>query len=118
MMMPEGIKMGFAQRLRQLMATRGLTQAALEVKSGVSQSHISKLLQGKRDPTLKKLVGLAQGLDVSLDELAGLPQRAAETLTADEQELVMAYRQIGDEMIRGFILNNAKDAARRAKSPP
>jgi transcriptional regulator with XRE-family HTH domain len=48
---------------------KGLTQEALEERSGFSQQYISGLEQGKRNPTVITLYELATALGVSHIEL-------------------------------------------------
>jgi transcriptional regulator with XRE-family HTH domain len=51
-----------AARLRQ---AAGLTQEQLAERSGFSQQYISKLEQGRRNPTIVSLYELATGLGAS-----------------------------------------------------
>ena len=55
-----------AARLRK---AAGLTQEQLAERSGFSQQYISKLEQGRRNPTVVTLYEIAQGLGVSHVEL-------------------------------------------------
>jgi transcriptional regulator with XRE-family HTH domain len=59
----------FADNLAQGMAERGLTQTALQIKSGVAQTHISRLLLCKNSATLETVAALAQALDMQPWEL-------------------------------------------------
>ena len=47
----------------------GLTQEQLAERCGLSQQYLSKLEQGKRNPTVVTLFEIAQGLGVSHVEL-------------------------------------------------
>ncbi|MBV9930161.1 MAG: helix-turn-helix transcriptional regulator [Alphaproteobacteria bacterium] len=53
----------------RLRAASGLTQEALAERCGFSQQYLSKLEQGKRNPTVVTLYLIAEGLGVSHVEL-------------------------------------------------
>jgi len=60
----------FSQRLRELRAARGMTQAQLQEQSGLSLSLLTKLEQGDTsDPKGSTLAILARALDVTMAEL-------------------------------------------------
>lgn len=96
-----GGMVGFRQTLERLMARRGYLQADLAEKAGLSQSQISKLLNGKREPKLSTLMALAKALGCSLDYLAGIDNPGPDELTQDERDLLDIYRRLHGE--RGEI---------------
>lgn len=51
-----------SQRIREAREAAGLTQAELSEQSGLPQSHISRLEQGKHSPTAKTLEKIATAL--------------------------------------------------------
>lgn len=57
---------GLAKRLKQLRAERGLTQAALAKRAGVTLSYIGRLEIGMHDPQLSTLRRLAKALKVTV----------------------------------------------------
>lgn len=57
------------KRVRTLRERRGLTQEALEDKTGVNTKYISAMERGQKNATIKTLEKLAKGLDVELYEL-------------------------------------------------
>ena len=59
----------FAENLRRLRRTAGLTQQALSDRTQMESAEISRLERGGRDPQLRTLVRIARGLDVTLAEL-------------------------------------------------
>jgi len=59
----------FAVRLRQLRKSKGITQAELAKKAGVSRAYLSRLEMGQHDPPLSRLRKLAKALRVSLARL-------------------------------------------------
>ncbi|MFJ1457673.1 helix-turn-helix domain-containing protein [Nocardia sp. N2S4-5] len=61
-------------RLRALRRHRGITLADLAVRTGVSESTLSRLESGQRRATLELLLPLARTYDVPLDDLVGAPR--------------------------------------------
>lgn len=78
---------GFRADLRKARRRRGLSQRALEARTGIRQGSISLIESGKVDPRISKVVQLARavGLEVVL-----VPRRAfpamLEILRADEDD--------------------------------
>jgi transcriptional regulator with XRE-family HTH domain len=64
------------QRVRE---AKGLTQAELARRAGVRLRSLQEWEQGTRIPRFDRVVQLADGLGVSLDELAGRVQSEPET---------------------------------------
>ena len=54
-------------RLRQLRKSRGYTQIALQMKTGIEQSLLSKYENGERIIPTETLLKLAEFYDVSID---------------------------------------------------
>ena len=54
-------------RLKELRKSRGLTQTALQIETGIEQALISKFESGDRVPTTETLVKLADFYGVSVD---------------------------------------------------
>jgi transcriptional regulator with XRE-family HTH domain len=65
---------GVGPRLRALRRRRDVTLAELAEVTGISESTLSRLETGERQPTLKLLLPLARAHRVPLDELVGAPQ--------------------------------------------
>ena len=61
--------MKMAMRLKELRGKRGLSQAALAGKAGISRTYLARLETARQDPTLSTLEKLAKALKVSLAEL-------------------------------------------------
>jgi transcriptional regulator with XRE-family HTH domain len=59
----------FIMRLKQLRASRGITQEALAKKAGLSRVYLARLETGKQDPTLGTLTKLAKALKVKVGRL-------------------------------------------------
>lgn len=62
----------FGERLRYLRQEKNIGQVQLAKDLEVSKSIISTWEQGKCEPTLSKLIVVAQYFEVSIDYLAGL----------------------------------------------
>ncbi len=68
------------RRLRQERESRKLSNYAVAQRSGVSQSMLSLVERGKRNPTLELLLRIADGIEVDFPELlkqacAAVPRR-------------------------------------------
>jgi DNA-binding XRE family transcriptional regulator len=61
----------FAQRLRELMALKGVTQAELAAKVGIGQSAISMMLNRTCRPQRKTVLRFAEALGVAAEDLWG-----------------------------------------------
>ncbi len=59
----------FAENLRRLRLTSGLTQEDLSDATAMGAAEISRLERGGRDPQLLTIVRLARGLGVSVTDL-------------------------------------------------
>lgn len=59
-----------SQRIKRLMTEKGLRQKQVVIDGAISQSHFSKIAQGKvKTPSLDMLNKMAKGLQVELQEL-------------------------------------------------
>jgi transcriptional regulator with XRE-family HTH domain len=56
-------------KLKKLRKSRGLTQAALAQKAGISREYLARLEMGRHDPHLSRLRKLAKALRVKVSEL-------------------------------------------------
>jgi transcriptional regulator with XRE-family HTH domain len=59
----------FSEQLRSVRLAKGLTQAELAVRCGLHPNAIAQFECGGREPSLKNLVKLADGLGVTIDAL-------------------------------------------------
>jgi transcriptional regulator with XRE-family HTH domain len=87
-------------KLKNLMNSKGLNGQRLARISQVSDSEISRILQGKSRPGLDNALRLAQALGVSLDYLAndGLdqePPEPADALAPEERKVLGLVSKIG-----------------------
>jgi transcriptional regulator with XRE-family HTH domain len=87
-------------KLQNLMSRRGLNGQKLARLSQVSDSEISRILQGKSRPGLDNALRLAQAVGVSLDYLAddkldAEPTEPADTLSAEERRVLAVMQKMG-----------------------
>jgi transcriptional regulator with XRE-family HTH domain len=69
--------MTFASRLRQLRETAGLTQEQLAERSGINLWTIRGYEQGRREPSWKGLLALANALGVAAEVFGESEEKAA-----------------------------------------
>lgn len=62
---------GFGSEVRKLRGELGLTQEQLAERTGLSSIYIGTIENGRRDPSLKTIGALAQGLGVTISSLFG-----------------------------------------------
>nr|WP_026529917.1 XRE family transcriptional regulator [Haematomicrobium sanguinis] len=86
------------RRIRHLRKERKLTLEALGAALGVAPSQLSMIENGKREPKLSVLQGLAESLDVGLDELLGAKppsRRAALEIELERAQRGPLYESLG-----------------------
>lgn len=71
---PDAAALGRA--VRALRDERGISQVQLAEATGFMQSWISNVEHGRRNPSWSNVVRLAEGLDVSVSELAARAEAA------------------------------------------
>lgn len=104
--------MELKEKLRLLMARHNLNGQRLARISGVSDSEISRILQGKSRPGLDNASRLAKAVGVSLDYLAddameAEPAPPEEALTADQRRILSLCEKLGSPEALA-ILENAR----------
>src|SRR5215207_7874465 len=115
-------------RVRELRRGRGLTLDALAERSGVSRAMISKLERGEKNPTLVVAAKLAEGLGVTLSQLAGMEERREVVVVPRQRRMVMRDPETGFErqllspnfVGRGveFIRNEIPENSTSGEFPP
>lgn len=63
------LKFVLSLKIRRLRQKKGLSLKDLAERSGLSHSYLNEIEKGKKYPKVEKLLGLAQALDISIDEL-------------------------------------------------
>lgn len=84
-------------RVRDLRRWRGLTLESLAETSGVSRAMISKLERGEKNPTLVVAARLAEGLGVTLSQLAGMEERREVVVVPRDRRMTMRDPETGFE---------------------
>ncbi|MBA3610251.1 MAG: helix-turn-helix transcriptional regulator [Rubrobacter sp.] len=115
-------------RVRKLRRERGLTLEGLAERSGVSRAMISKLERGEKNPTLVIAAKLAEGLEVTLSQLAGVEERREVVVMPKERRMTMHDPETGFERQllspsfggRGveFIRNEIPEGSTSGEFPP
>ncbi len=115
-------------RVRELRRERGLTLQGLAEKSGVSRAMISKLERGEKNPTLVIAARLAEGLEVTLSQLAGMEERREVIVVPKDRRMTMRDPETGFERQllspsfagRGleFVRNVIPEGATSGEFPP
>jgi transcriptional regulator with XRE-family HTH domain len=67
--MSTDIRARFGTRVRRLRKARGVKQIELAECVGVGRSYLSQIEQGKRDPGLRMIKALADGLGTTMSDL-------------------------------------------------
>ena len=85
------------RRVRDLRGNRGMTLQELADRSGVSRAMVSKVERGEKTPTLVVAAKVAEGLSVSLSQLAGVEERREVVLVPRDRRMIMRDSQTGFE---------------------
>jgi transcriptional regulator with XRE-family HTH domain len=85
------------ERVKELRRRRGLTLDMLAGLSGVSRAMISKVERGEKNPTLVVAARLAEGLGVTLSQLAGMEERREVVVVPRGRRMVMRDPETGFE---------------------
>lgn len=80
------------ERIRMVSKEKGISLSFLCTKMNVARVYFNDIEKYKRDIPDDKLRIIAETLDVSLDYLKGTAPRSSFALTADEQQVLDAYR--------------------------
>ncbi|QEH35063.1 helix-turn-helix protein [Aquisphaera giovannonii] len=102
--------MELKQKLKDLMAARGLNGQKLARLSRVSDSEISRILQGKSRPGLDNALRLARALGVSLDYIAddaadAEPPGPADSVSPDERKALNLVQKLGPAEVLTILEN-------------
>ena len=86
----------FAQRLKDLLDKRGMTQRALAEKLNTTEISVSRYVSGNRTPNIETTVEIADILNVSLNDLVGIDPPAKERPAPDIGVLVSCYTKASE----------------------
>jgi transcriptional regulator with XRE-family HTH domain len=79
MALPDAAALGRA--VQAIRADKGISQVQLSEATGLMQSWISNVEHGRRNPAWSNVVRLAEGLGVSVSELAARAEACADNAT-------------------------------------
>lgn len=111
--------MQFIEKLTEIMQKRNITGYQLEKDTGIKQATLGKWKKGSQ-PTIDKLIILANYFQVSADQLLGTNCKS--TLSENEQELLKLFHKLPErEQIKFIgrleeIVNNLPDQHRELES--
>ena len=81
----------FRERLKQLMASRGLNNKGLADGVNITTATMSRYLSGHRTPELPYVVKLSEFFGVSIDWLVGVNEDRYDALPQDIQDFIYLY---------------------------
>ena len=96
-------------RFKQCREEKGLSQKFVAISLGVKAPSISDWENGKTNPTLENLIGLARLLDVSTDYLLGIEaeakQKSPSSVSEDEldNELLTLIHRLSPEKKKHLV---------------
>ncbi len=110
--------MGYAEKLQRLCALKGIDQAALAERLGLSKSSISRILGGVQEPKVRLAYELARALGVTLDYLMDdaahePPGTHWAPVSIDEAAILAIVRRLGYEAAMDRLLAVPSEAHRR-----
>ncbi len=92
-------KLDVGERIKQLLETRGLTQAQLSAKSGLPPATISHFISGLRTPGTTSLRKLSDALGVSVEFLLGITEEPK--IAGDEAKVIFRNaQQLSEESLK------------------
>jgi transcriptional regulator with XRE-family HTH domain len=114
----------FGQRIRELREKKDLSLRELAKKIGISAAFLSDVELGRRFPSEKVLIGVAQHLDTTQEDLRKYdtrpPVEELKRLTEAEPLYGVAFRKVIDKKISAQDLINfaEKDSKSKKKKKP
>lgn len=112
--------MSFSEKIKELRFESNISQKVLAEKLGLSQSCVTKLENGLREPTGSTLIAFSKFFNVSVDYLVGLEEDSPATvsikspapaLSEDEKELLNIFSTLS-ESGKDTVMVAARNAAR------
>jgi len=102
------------QLLSQRARARGLTAADLAASSGCSESHVTKILSGRWNPSVPLAYRLASAVGITGDELLTQPQEGASPIRQARQSAGIKVGELATAAgITPQHLNNIEAGRRR-----
>lgn len=106
----------FKDNLKRIMAEKGVSPAELSRITGISKASLSQYLAGKNKPSAKRIIQMAEALEVDPDDLVRTPKRPyLEELSGDDR----IYNLKPDDAARlmGVHVNFIRDGLRNGIFP-
>jgi transcriptional regulator with XRE-family HTH domain len=108
------------QRVRSAREDLGLSQEQLAERAGLHVSYVGQIERGLREPSLKSLLGVAQGLNLRLVDLLSEAPPAGDRLLRELQRTICTMeppqqRQILDVVRRVVRLAGGNASSRQAR---
>ena len=101
---------GFSETLARLRRSRGMTQAELAAKLGISKSAVSMYERGNREPELDLLETMADLFGVTASTMLGRPE---DGLVNNDPELTACLEQLRDRPELRMLFSVTKNATKR-----
>ena len=105
------LQKGFGDRVRKLRAVRGLTQAELADRTGISVEWVRRIERGAAGPSFETIEALGGALAVEVSVPLGLP-----TDSSTEQQLVAQLKQL-DQAEQKWLLGLVAELVKRPGRP-
>lgn len=113
------MKLQVASAITDALARNGMTQLELAQRAGITQSYVSQICAGKKQPTLAILTTLCDILNLEMDDLTekgAQDDQQGARLTCRESELLECYRSMSQEN-QMFLTHIADTLARDTGAP-
>ena len=98
--------MTFAQRAKELMKRKGISQNELARRAGLSSSGISTTLSENGNPRESSMVSIYEALGMSPEEFWA-DGRSSDSLSPDEEHILAIFEQLNTAG-KGFLLQQAE----------
>lgn len=105
-----------AENLKTYRVKRGLTQEEFSKISGLARSTITNIESGEANPSLSKVISIAQALDISIDQLISKPR--SQVMLLKETDITKVLRgdfieisKLFPEETKGIAIDKVKIGA-------
>lgn len=109
--------MPYSEKLKMIKEEKGLTNAVIAKTGNTPLSTVTRVFNDSaKGASFETMVGIARGMGISLDELAGLKQPDEQPIASPIIETINSYSEIlkeKDERIK--VLEKDKDVIRNEK---
>lgn len=98
----------FANRIRHIRQIKGYSQDYVSMKIGISLSAYSKIERGTTDPSLSRMLQIADVLDIDLGQIQisptyGMPKSRDRVEESTPQDMVLSRLQAEMEKLRARV---------------